>query len=901
MADSVEYNIFTRFTFNGERANQAMQQSGQAFSRLRQNAASAKAGVAQMGAGLGQLGRIGMGAAGAFGWLVKQGLDFEKQMQNVRAVMDGGQAEFVLLRERAKQLGSTTKFTAVQAAEGMEQLVRAGLNTKQVMGAISPTLSLAAADNVELGRSAEIVASAMAMFKIKAEDANRVTDTMAYVSKASLSGVTDLAEALKYAGPAAAQAGQSIEDTLGALGMLAQMGIRGSMAGTAFRRSMTELAVGGKEAHKLFGGKQQWLEALTDKDGKMKRFPAIMGAAIEKIKGIKNQAEKLAVINKVFGERGQAALTSFQEGSAQDYKALVTDIGVAAKGTADQMAKTRMGSTLMQWQQFTNTIRVAGINIFTWLQPAIMRVMGPLVSTASKAAQALGDMNNGLTRSAIAAKYGEKVTAVAYGIRTGFQQAGAVLRSFGQTIYGIMVRMSGGSKLNAEQVAAMVTKFITLAAVAGPMILALGAAGSAFSGVFNIVSGGMKILSAFSSIWGIALIGAVYALAGTKKQGESTFEHMARGLKKVTQLAWTLTAPFRWLIEKLGLIPGLIAGIAGVKAAKGGLAVLASRLSQIPGIGGVAGRVLGAAVAQPVFVVNWPPGMGLPGAVLPAAAGAVAPAAVAAAGGIGAGAAFWGALKGGGLVLAGTGGKGAVLASLAGTSLLTAGVVAMAAAPVIAFVSKLKDIYDPKKQAEFRQRLAGEQRAKDRAAMAAEIKRGERDQFGFRNDMVYESELWRKIQTMKEWGGEIRGGSWMGQAWAQKRTPEQQWGFAESTLFPFMKQMSLVAQAGRADWARQQIYKTGISGIETMVGSEANQTELIEKYGFTKEMLDTLRDLKGLAERQAQGIEAGQKVYVTLDGKRIAVATAEVKQESGERSGRVPSPGARRQALEQGR
>jgi phage-related tail protein len=111
--------------------------------------------------------------------VVEEGAAFQKAMSNVGAIAGATGADFQKLEQQAVNLGSTTKFTAIEAAEGMSFLAMAGFETNEIVGALPGTLSLAAAGNLDLGTSADIVSNILQGFGANAEQTKRFVDVLA--------------------------------------------------------------------------------------------------------------------------------------------------------------------------------------------------------------------------------------------------------------------------------------------------------------------------------------------------------------------------------------------------------------------------------------------------------------------------------------------------------------------------------------------------------------------------------------------------------------------------------------------------------------------------------------------------------------------------------------------------
>jgi len=167
---------------------------------------------------------------------------FDDQMRTVKAVTGATADEFARLTTQAKELGPTTSFTARQVAEGQTSLGRAGFKPAEIEAAIPAVLNLARATGTELGEAAEIAAGAVRAFNLDAGKTAQVADVLTATANHSAQTLTDLGQAFSYVAPVAADAGESVESTAKALGVLANMQIKGSMAGTTLRAIMLQLA-----------------------------------------------------------------------------------------------------------------------------------------------------------------------------------------------------------------------------------------------------------------------------------------------------------------------------------------------------------------------------------------------------------------------------------------------------------------------------------------------------------------------------------------------------------------------------------------------------------------------------------------------------------------------------------
>lgn len=172
--------------------------------------------------------------------------DLDQGVANLASALGTTQDKIPALVEDAKQLGATTKFTAGEVAELQTEFAKLGFNEQEILDATGATLALAGATNTDLARSAEVAGSTLRMFGLDAREMQRVNDVMAKSFSASALDMESFAEAMKYVGPVAKSAGVSLEETTAMIGALSDSGIKGSSAGTALRRILTDMASTGK-------------------------------------------------------------------------------------------------------------------------------------------------------------------------------------------------------------------------------------------------------------------------------------------------------------------------------------------------------------------------------------------------------------------------------------------------------------------------------------------------------------------------------------------------------------------------------------------------------------------------------------------------------------------------------
>ena len=184
----------------------------------------------------------GLGAIAIGRQMLQVGSDFQNAMARVKAVTNATTEQFKMMEQEAARLGATTKYTATEAANALENLTRNGLKPVQATEALSKVLQLAQANSIELAEAADLATNTMNAFGLTTKDLTRVNDVLSTTAANSATNVLLLSEALKTAAPLANNVGLSIEETNAALGTLANVGLKGSDAGTALRQTILGLS-----------------------------------------------------------------------------------------------------------------------------------------------------------------------------------------------------------------------------------------------------------------------------------------------------------------------------------------------------------------------------------------------------------------------------------------------------------------------------------------------------------------------------------------------------------------------------------------------------------------------------------------------------------------------------------
>lgn len=224
--------------------------------------------------------------------------EFDDKMRLVKAVTGAVGTEFDMLTAKAKKLGRETRFTAGQVSEGMISLGRMGFSSKEIDASIASVMNLSTATGTELATASEIAANNMRVFGMRADEMTDAADILTVTANGSAQNLVDLGEALKMAGPHAKNAGSDLKETCAALGILANMGIKGSLAGTALGKSFKRLA--DPEVQDYL---QQFGIRTVDASGNLRRMRDIL-VEIGDVMRRMPSAQRITFAEKVFDARG---------------------------------------------------------------------------------------------------------------------------------------------------------------------------------------------------------------------------------------------------------------------------------------------------------------------------------------------------------------------------------------------------------------------------------------------------------------------------------------------------------------------------------------------------------------------------------------------------------------------
>lgn len=321
---------------------------------------AAKSGLALTGK---IMGTAATGITALGGAAIKVGSDFEAGMSQVQAVSGASGEELEKLKEKAKEMGASTKFSATESAEALNYMAMAGWKTEDMLGGIEGIMNLAAASGEDLATTSDIVTDALTAFGMSASDSTHFADILAAASSNANTNVGMMGETFKYVAPLAGALGYSAEDTATAIGMMANAGIKGSQAGTSLRSIMTRLAKPTKDS-------QMAMDALglsiTDSSGKMKPLSEVIGDMRRSFAGL-TEDEKANYAAMLGGQEAMSGLLAVVNASDADFEKLSGAIN-NCNGSAAEMAEIMQDNLQGQITILQSGLEGLGVSLYETMQ-----------------------------------------------------------------------------------------------------------------------------------------------------------------------------------------------------------------------------------------------------------------------------------------------------------------------------------------------------------------------------------------------------------------------------------------------------------------------------------------------------------------------------------------------------
>ncbi len=322
----------------------------------------------------------GIGAA-----MLKAGADFEEGMSGIKAVSGASTREMQDLQALAMKMGAETKYSAKEAATGIEELIKAGVSVTDILnGGLKGALSLAAAGELELGEAAEIASTALNAFKADNLSVGQAADILAGAANASATSVQEMKYSLSACAAVASSVGLSFKDTSTAIAVFAQNGLKGSDAGTSLKTMLMNLQPSTKAQAELF--KQLGLitkegtSAFFDANGRLKSMADIAGLLRGSMQGL-TDAQRLQAMQTMFGSDAIRAANILYKEGAEGIQKMQQEM---AKTTAAEVAAERMNNFKGALEQLKGSLETLGISFSQIMLPFLKKAADGLTELTNK-------------------------------------------------------------------------------------------------------------------------------------------------------------------------------------------------------------------------------------------------------------------------------------------------------------------------------------------------------------------------------------------------------------------------------------------------------------------------------------------------------------------------------------
>jgi len=375
---------------------------------------------------------------------VKTASDFDSAMSKVAAVSGATGDDLQALRDKAREMGAKTKFSASEAAEAMNYMAMAGWKTNDMLSGIDGIMNLAAASGEDLATTSDIVTDALTAFGLTAQDSGHFADVLAAASSNANTNVSMLGESFKYCAPIAGALGFSCEDTAEALGLMANAGIKSTQSGTSMRSIMTALSGEVKFCSAAFGEMEI---ATSNSDGSMRSLSDILAdcrVAFDQM----SESEKASAAETLVGKNAMSGFLALMNAAPADIDKLSGAIA-NCDGTSLSMAETMQDNLAGQLTILKSQLEELAISFGEILMPVIRDIITKI--------QGFVDKLNALDPAT-------KQTIIKIGLMAA--ALGPLLIVIGKTISSIGGLMTFISKV-PTMIAGAKTAFSTLGAAIG--------------------------------------------------------------------------------------------------------------------------------------------------------------------------------------------------------------------------------------------------------------------------------------------------------------------------------------------------------------------------------------------------------------------------------------------------
>ena len=380
--------------------------------------------------------------------IVKTAGDFDQSMAQVKAITGATGDDFESLRDLAIDLGAKTAYSAVECADAMTEMGKAGWSTQQIIDGMSGVLDAAASSGEGLASVSTIVADAVSGFGLEAMDASRVADVLAHSANAGTIDIADLGETFKYVAPMAQSMGLSLEDVTTATTAMSMAGIKGSQAGTSLRRMLTNLV---KPSKSVAEAMDELDISITNDDGSFLSLDEIVRVLRESFSGLTDE-QKAYYAATIAGSNGQSGMLALLNLSAEEYANLSEEMNNCT-GEAERTATVMQDNLNSKIEQLGGALESLAIKLGDILLPKLKDLIERITGIIEKFSQAPQPIQELIVKIALIAAaigpvlliFGKLTTAVGQGMQAFSSIGKGILNFVNQAQLGV----GAGGKLAA--------------------------------------------------------------------------------------------------------------------------------------------------------------------------------------------------------------------------------------------------------------------------------------------------------------------------------------------------------------------------------------------------------------------------------------------------------------------
>ena len=462
---------------------------------------------ASMGSGLKTLGStlttsVTLPIAGGMALATKKTMDFEEAMSNVQALSGATGDEFDALREKALDLGGSTKFTSKEVADAFGYMALAGWKTEEMLAGISGVLDLAASSNMDLAKASDIVTDYLSAYGKEAAYSAQMADMMAYAQAHANTTTEQLGEAFGNSASFMNTAGQSMETTIALLSKMADQGLKGSEAGTALSAVMRDIT------QKMDNGKIAIGDvdvAVQDSEGNFRDLVDILADVQKATEGM-GSAEKTSALMTTFTSRSIKGLGILLETGSEDIREFRNEL-LESGGTASEVSKVMLDNLAGSITYLKSAIDNFLIKVGDRIAPFIRKIADALTALTDKLNSLSDEQFDALVNAALVLAALGPVLTILGQLMISISNIIVAIKSISGVVNAVIGVIQGGT-------ATLGTILGGIGAIIAGLILAVKNFVDMWKNGWSIIKTILELLGIALVAIGAIILGAPAAIAG---------------------------------------------------------------------------------------------------------------------------------------------------------------------------------------------------------------------------------------------------------------------------------------------------------------------------------------------------------------------------------------------------